>query len=1113
MKYVSPLFRRFAVLLVVVVSSMCQSFTATAQYFRFGKNKVQYDAHEWSYVQSKHFDVYYYVGGYYLADFTAKVAEVAYAQISELFQHQITSRIPLIVYQSHNDFSVTNAVDLPTYSEGIGGVTELFKNRVAIPFTGDYRDYRRVVHHELVHAVINDMFYGGSIQSIIQNNIQLRIPDWFNEGLAEYAALGWDSNSDMYLRDAILEDDLDPISYLSGYFAYRGGQSVWDYVAEQYGREKIGEILQRLRLARSVNSSFKRATGLDLEELSEKWHKALKEIHFPELAARQDLSDIGKAIITREDGYLNTSPALSPQGDKVAYITTKGALFDVYLANANDGKTIRKLIAGQNNTEFESLRILTPGISWSPDGKFVAVAVKSGHSDAIAVVDVRTTETIHYRIPDVDQIIAVSWSPSGNQIAFEASMNAQSDIYVLDLDTRETINYTNDLFSDHEPSWSPDGTQLVFHSDRGSYIDLGRYNEDLFEMVDHDYSQFDIYLLKLGEPRVERLSYNELWDDVSAKFGSDNKKLIFISDRNGIFNLYEKNLLTGLERPLTDVIRGITQISLSADGSKAVVVSLKEGTSSIFLLKTPFDRRFDHDELVPNVWAQRVMQETVQPAPALALAPYSLLQSNPFLRDASDGIVYERAIGRPHDMLASRGNMLPAIDEEGGEYIESSYHFLGDQEPSSQTNESGTDSSAYGGVRVDFRNYVFGDAFEEATQDEYDPIISTFDPTDNISENGDYKPKQYKLSFSPDLVYGTAGYDALYGVQGVTQMMFSDMLGNHQIFVATNLLIDLRNSDYIIAYSYLPRRIDWEVSGYHVSRLLPDYNRLTYYRYRQYGAGISASYPLDKFHRLDMQMNVLGVSQADIGDPTKPPMTRTMPFPSLTYTKDVTTPGYMFPIGGHRYAISLSGTPGTLGRENFQFATLLGDARFYTSFARGNYSFAIRVSGGTSVGPGQQLFYSSGVQNWINRHFDPVNGFPITDISDFLFATPVMPLRGYDINEQNGSHFGLLNAEFRFPLVAALLPGPLPLFPFYNIQGSVFLDAGGVWGGRGLDKRFNVFYTNDIDERIFDDLLVGAGMGLRSILLGYPVRLDFAWPYDGRRFGDRRLYFSIGLDF
>ncbi len=221
----------------------------------------------------------------------------------------------------------------------------------------------------------------------------------------------------------------------------------------------------------------------------------------------------------------------------------------------------------------------------------------------------------------------------------------------------------------------------------------------------------------------------------------------------------------------------------------------------------------------------------------------------------------------------------------------------------------------------------------------------------------------------------------------------------------------------------------------------------------------------------------------------------------------------LYPIGGRRFAVSLSGSPGNVTGKQIRFLTVLSDWRAYTSFGRGRYSLALRASGGASVGPDRQLFYTSGVQNWINRRFDPENGFPITDISDFIFATPVMPLRGADINALNGSYFGLVNAEFRFPLVAALLPGPIPILPLYNLQGTAFVDAGSLWGGRGADKRFNVFHRDEAGRRSFDDLLVGSGAGLRTLLLGYLVRIDFAWPFDGRRFGHRKIYFSIGLDF
>ncbi|MEM8488867.1 MAG: BamA/TamA family outer membrane protein [Bacteroidota bacterium] len=1092
---------------------LCTAAPASAQYFRFGKNKVQYDDLKWSYLQSKHFDIYYYEGAQHLADFTAKAAEDAYLQAERLFDHRISKRIPIIVYQSHNDFAVTNAVNLPVFSEGIAGVTEPFKNRIAIPFVGDYRQYRQTLHHELIHAVINDIYYGGTLQSVLQNNIALRIPHWFNEGLAEFASEGWSSDADDWLRDAIIHDDVPAIPYISGFASYQAGQGVWDYVAEQYGQEKIGEILQRLRITHSVEASFKRSTGLSLEEISERWQKTLKEIYYPELGARENITYFSRKIVTEKNGgFYNTSPALSPLGDRMAFVSSNNGLFDVLIVDTNEGKLVKKLVDGQTSVEYESLRILTPGLSWSPDGTQIALAVKSGPSDAIAVVDVDSEASTHYRIPDVDQIISVAWSPDGSRIAFEAAMDMQSDLFVLDLESHETVNYTNDVFSDHEPSWSPDGKSIVFHSDRGSYTALGAYQAATFNMVEHDYGQHDVYLLSLDQStEARRLTYNTVWDDQSARFGSDPDKLLFLSDRNGIFNLYEKSLTSGLVRPLTNSLSGIKQVNLSADGGEAALVSMEQGKTLIYLMNAPFSREIDTDELPPNVWAQRVMQETILPAPAITLAPRSLQRDNPFLRDATDGIAYVRQPDAGGALMADRLMLLanrsplsttPLSDLPDSELPEEELMIA----------RSSWDSTRYGSVNVNFDDYVFTDRPEDVTDDLL-ILRDPFDIEDNIDESGRFKPKRYKLRFSPDLVYGAAGYDALFGVQGITQITFSDMLGDHQVLVASNLLIDLRNSDYMMSYAYLPNRLDWSTSAFHVSRLLPDNNRNTIYRYRQYGLRYNVSYPLDKFRRIDANLSVIGVSQADIIEPSDPAITRTLLYPSVTFTRDVTTPGFMYPVSGSRYALSIAGSPFSFSEGQVRFVTLLGDVRRYIDLGRGRYTLALRASGATSLGPTQQLFYTAGVQNWVNREFDEDNGFPIEDISDFILATPIVPLRGYHINARSGTNFGLLNAELRFPLVAALLPGPIPLLPFYNVEGSAFVDVGAVWGGRGLDNPLNFLRTDEEGDRVFDDMVASMGFGVRTILLGYPVRLDFAWPHNGQRFGKQRTYISFGFDF
>ncbi|MEK7671212.1 MAG: biopolymer transporter Tol, partial [Bacteroidota bacterium] len=324
----------------------------------FGKNKVQYTKFNWFYIQTDHFDIYFSEGGDKIAEFTAAAAESAYASISKSFRYQLVNRVPIIVTNSHNDFQQSNVVG-EYLEEGIGGVTELFKNRVLLPFEGNYKQFRHVIHHELVHAVVNDMFYGGSIQSIIANNITLQLPLWFNEGIAEYEAQKWETDSDMFLRDATVHEYLPPINRLGGYFAYRGGQSLWWYIANKYGQQKIGDILNRIKSTRSVEAGFRGAVGLGLEELNERWQKEMKVIYWPDIAKREEPGDYARRLTEhKKDGnFYNTSPALSPQGDKLAFISDRSDYLDVFVMSTIDGKILDKVVDGQTTSDFEELKL------------------------------------------------------------------------------------------------------------------------------------------------------------------------------------------------------------------------------------------------------------------------------------------------------------------------------------------------------------------------------------------------------------------------------------------------------------------------------------------------------------------------------------------------------------------------------------------------------------------------------------------------------------------------------------------------------------------------------------------------------------------------------------
>ena len=243
----------------------------------FGKNIVQYKNFDWYYIQTQHFDIYVSDSTGYHINFLNKTTEDAYNKIEKLFNWKMKERVSIIIYSSHNEFQQTNVIGshLP---EGVGGVTELLKNRVVIPFDGSYREFKHVIYHELVHAFINDCIYGGNLKNMIANQISVRIPLWMNEGLAEYIAHKWDTNSDMWIRDLVINGDRLPnINELYGYWAYRGGQSVWNFITEKWGDESIAEIIKQIKRKGSVAKGLKAAISIDMEELNVQWHRHLKK--------------------------------------------------------------------------------------------------------------------------------------------------------------------------------------------------------------------------------------------------------------------------------------------------------------------------------------------------------------------------------------------------------------------------------------------------------------------------------------------------------------------------------------------------------------------------------------------------------------------------------------------------------------------------------------------------------------------------------------------------------------------------------------------------------------------------------------------------------------------
>src|SRR6266481_1825894 len=219
--------------LIVLLGLSIVATPAAAQYF--GQNKVQYRSFNFQTIQTEHFDIYYYPDERGGALDAARMAERSYARLSRILHHTFQSRKPIILYASQSDFQQTNVVDAS--GEGLGGVTEFFKHRAVLPFTGSYAEFEHVVQHEMVHQFQYDIYSRGRPGAGVQTLVAVNPPLWFMEGMAEYLSLGpINPETAMWLRDASLEGHLPTIEELQygDIFPYRYGHAIWAYIGEKW---------------------------------------------------------------------------------------------------------------------------------------------------------------------------------------------------------------------------------------------------------------------------------------------------------------------------------------------------------------------------------------------------------------------------------------------------------------------------------------------------------------------------------------------------------------------------------------------------------------------------------------------------------------------------------------------------------------------------------------------------------------------------------------------------------------------------------------------------------------------------------------------------------------
>lgn len=1094
--------RRSAILFLFVFGAAMAGMAQQAREV-FGKNRQQFRSFDWQYLSGENFDVYYYDGRRAIANDALQYLELEFDRITDLIGYPPYFKTKIFLYNSLTDLRQSNVGLNKTYYN-IGGETDFVKPYVEVAHIGTAQELKDELLFKISDLMLNEMMYGGNLKDIFQSALLMNLPEWFVSGAARYVAHGWTAEMDDYIRHVIKKRNTKRINRFSDEEAALVGQSVWNFIVERYGKSSLSNILNYTRVTRNEEKSLLITLGVSYNQLINEWYSFYSQMS--ETVGQSYIQPADSIKFSQGHNITTefTTVKLSPDGRYLAYAENDRGRYVVKVREIGTKKEIVVLSGGTRVIE-QRVDYRLPIISWSDANTLGVVGVKQGQY-TFWLYDLNTKTKLPRELDRFSNVRSFTFSGNGRLVVLSGDFEGQSDLFLLSTRRDRVRRLTNDSFDDLDPTFIPGTNRIVFSSNRVTDSVTVGERKSLGDLT-NNYNLF-VYDLDTTTNVLARIT-NTLSKDYAPQAINDNV-FYYLSDQRGIINLFKYDRSTGIYTQVSNFSSSIREYDFSYDRT-TLALTLRNGMrDDIYLSRsynlnrsvfTPATRRREMQQV-------KVLQERRKQEEEKKMSIKDLINSR--LKEAQPG---KDTIQVKHDSIPLPADTVVFSDSVKQEVKKDSV------ETKKQT-------------VVNTDNYVFEDEAVKQNQPSETFLNRYMKAREKSRILG---PFPYESKFSADNLVTSFVIDPLRGAGFLLEAQMNDMLENYRFYGGIMSSIDLRNADAYAEFQYLPKFIDFSARFDRKAIRWEPYSDGKIYHYSLNKVEVGAAIPITD--RLRFSANIFGaltrsVDQGVASFPIDPPSEVPISHyyaglrSELVYDNSITTGLNM--IEGTRGKLRFNHYQG-INDPNNSFSQVTLDIRHYQKIYRG-IVLAVRGFGGSFFGRSPKQYLLGGMDNWAfneisYRGRDSEGNENILGTraqnEDILFVEFATNLRGFQYATLFGQNVMLMNAEFRVPVAKALSNTPISSNFFRNMQLIAFYDIGTSWSGPApfnsgtsvrIDRIKNGPFEIDI-KNFLNPWLYSYGAGMRTVIFGYYMKFDLAWPVQNFEVGRPQFLFTLGFDF